>query len=132
VMRDKQERTLNITVDELDLEAEGSRRARRDSGDAAEETQGFGITLNPLTSDVARRLRVPPDTEGVLVADVEQGSPASRAGIVRGDVILQVNRKPVASPPEASRALGAVPSGSTAFLLILRNGQQQFVTVRKE
>ena len=101
-------------------------------GDATQETSGFGITLSVLTSDIARRLRVPPDTEGVLVSDVEQGSPAFRAGIARGDVILQVNRKPVTSPQEAGRALGAVPSGSTAFLLVLRNGQQQFVTVRKE
>ena len=50
---------------------------------------------------MARRLRVPSGTEGVLVTDVELGSPAQRAGISRGDVILQVNRRPVASPQEA-------------------------------
>ena len=45
---------------------------------------------------------------------------------------MQVNRRAVTSPREADRALDAVPSGGTAFLLILRNGQQNFVTVRKE
>ena len=49
----------------------------------------------------------------------------------RGDVILQVNRRPVKTPSEASRLLGEVQDGSTAFLLILRNGQETFVTVRK-
>ncbi len=132
ILRDKQERSLTITVDELNLEEEATRRARTDGADGTEETSGFGITLNVLTSDIARRLRLPPDTEGVLVADVEPGSPASRADIVRGDIIQQVNRKPVSSPQEASRVLGAVPSGSTAFLLVLRNGQQTFVTIRKE
>ena len=68
----------------------------------------------------------------MLVTDVELGSPAQRAGISRGDIILQVNRRPVTSPQEASRALNQVPSGGTAFLLILRNGQQNFVTVRKD
>jgi serine protease Do len=67
----------------------------------------------------------------VLVTGVEQGSPAFRAGLQRGDVILQVNRRAVATPSEASRLLGQVPEGSTAFLLILRNGQETFVTIRK-
>ncbi|MCA1584361.1 MAG: Do family serine endopeptidase [Acidobacteria bacterium] len=132
VIRDKEERTLTLTVDELNLDAEASRRTRTDNSDGSEETSGFGITLSALTSDMARRLRVPPDIEGVLVTEVEQGSPAFREGIARGDIILQVNRKPVTSPQEAIRTLDAVPSGSTAFLLLLRNGQQQFVTVRKD
>ena len=76
-------------------------------------------------------MRIPNDTEGVLVTGIEQGSPAFRAGVQRGDVILQVNRRGVASPSEASRLLGQVADGSTAFLLILRNGQETFVTVRK-
>ena len=49
--------------------------------------------MGPLTADIARRLRLPADTEGVLVTGVEQGSPAFRAGLQRGDVILQVNRR---------------------------------------
>ena len=81
---------------------------------------------------MARRLRAPSDTEGVLVSDVEQGSPAFRQGLARGDIILQVNRKSVKSPQEASRALTQVPSGGTAFLLVMRGGQEQFFTVRKE
>ncbi len=135
VLRDKQERTLNLTIDELDLENEGSRRVRAGndpSGDSTEQTSGFGITLGALTSDMARRLRLPAETDGVLVMDVEPSSPAAGAGIARGDIILQVNRKPVTSPQEAGRALGEVRSGGTAFLLLMRNGQQTFVTVRKE
>jgi S1-C subfamily serine protease len=46
-------------------------------------------------------------------------------------VILQVNRRPVSTPSEASQLLAAVPEGSTAFMLILRGGQETFVTVRK-
>jgi serine protease Do len=132
VLRDKQERSLSITVDELNLENE-SRTLRQAPDDPdIEESTGFGLSLRELTSDVARRLRLPADTEGVLVADVESGSPAQRAGISRGDVILQVNRRAVSSPQEAARALNAVPSGGTAFLLVLNNGQERFLTVRKD
>jgi serine protease Do len=134
VLRDKVEKSLTITVEELNLENEGARTARRDSNDDPDtsENDDFGLSLGVLSSDVARRLRVPSGTEGVLVTDVELGSPAQRAGISRGDVILQINRRAVTSPREADRALDQVPSGGTAFLLILRNGQQNFVTVRKE
>jgi serine protease Do len=90
------------------------------------------MTLGVLNADMARRLRVPTDTEGVIVTDVETGSAAQRAGIVRADVILQVNRRAVTTPQEAGRMLDQVPSGGTAFLLVLRNGQQNFVTLRKD
>jgi serine protease Do len=131
VWRDKRERMVNLTVDELDLESESTTVAGRPQ---TEETTGvgFGITLGPLTPDVARQLRIPSETVGVLVTDVEPGSPAARAPIVRGDVILQVNRVPVSTPAEAGRELDRVDSGSTAFLLILRRGQETFVTMRKE
>ena len=137
VLRDKQERSLTVTVGELDLDSEATRTARRPTDDPnVEEATGFGIELSPLTAQDARSLRLPPDTEGVLVSDVEVGSAAQRAGIGRGDVILQVNRRPVTSPQEANRALAQVPSGGTAFLLVLRNGpggpQENFVTIRKQ
>jgi serine protease Do len=134
VLRDKQERSFSITVGELDLENEANRVARSRPGadPDIDETSGVGLSLGVLTSDIARRLRLPAGTEGVLITDVEQGSPAQRAGINRGDLVLQVNRRPVSSPQEAGRALAQVPSGGTAFLLILSNGQERFVTVRKD
>ena len=129
--------SLNVTVDELDLDNENAnRRAGRggepDDAPEVEESAGFGLSLGTLTSDMARRLRVPPGTDGVLVQDVEPGGPAQRAGVGRGDIILHVNRRPVSTPQEANRALNAVPSGGSTSLLLLRNGEQRFVVVRKD
>jgi serine protease Do len=134
IMRDKQEKTVSLTVDELDLDDEGTRAVeQRTSVEPDEEpSQGFGVTLTTLTADTAKRLRAPSDAQGVLVSDVEQGSPAFRAGVSRGDIITRINRQPVRTPQEASRALAQVPSGGTAFLLVIRGGQEQFFTVRKE
>ena len=135
ILRDKSEKTVSLTVDELDLDDEGTRVAeqQRSSVEPDEEpSQGFGITLTALTADMAKRLRAPADSQGVLVSDVEQGSPAFRAGITRGDIITRVNRQPVHTPQDASKVLAQVPSGGTAFLLVIRGGQEQFFTVRKE
>jgi serine protease Do len=132
ILRDKKEQTVSLTVEELDLEDEGPRPAERTTTEPEEEpSQGFGITLTALTPETAKRLRAA-DVQGVLVSEVEPGSPAFRAGIGRGDIITRVNRQPVRTPQEASRALSQVTSGGTAFLLVLRQGQEQFFTVRKE
>src|SRR5688572_3824075 len=120
VVRDRQERTLSVTVEELDLEAETTLRSdnRRDRDDPPETTTGFGITLGNLTAEVRQRLRVERDTEGAAVMEVEPGSPAARAGLAPGDVIVRVGRETVETAAEASRELARIPSGGTAFLRI--------------
>jgi serine protease Do len=134
VIRDKQEKTLNVTVEELNLDQEGTRSARRteEDDDAAEASSGYGMTLSNITPEVGRRLRLDADTRGAVVTDVEPQSAAARAGITPGDVITRVNRRPVTSAAEAGRELAKVESGRTALLLVLRNGQETFLTVTKE
>ena len=135
IVRDRQERTISVTVEELDLEAEttAQRGDNRDNGNGPEETtSGFGLTLGNITADVRQRLRLDRGTEGAIVTDVEPGSPAARSGLAPGDVILRVGRETVTTAAEASRQLGQIPSGGTAFLRVLRNGQETFVAVTKE
>ena len=67
----------------------------------------------------------------VVVTDIDPDGSAARSGLRPGDVILQVNRKPVESPAEAARELQQVPDGGTAFFLIWRQNQEIFLTVRK-
>jgi serine protease Do len=135
IVRDGQERTQSVTVEELDLESE-TQSARGGGGGRGEPQQesssGFGMSLSPITPQIAQRLRLPEGTRGAVVVDVEPQSPAARAGIQPSDVILRVGRTPVANASEASRELSRVPSGGTAFLLVLRGGQETFVPVTKE
>ena len=127
VYRDRQPMTLNVTVDELDLESEGQ------STTAEEETaSSFGMTLQDLTDDMARRLRMPAGSSGAVVTEVEPRSPAARGGVRPGDVILEVNREPVAGAQAASRQLQSVGAGDAAFILVWRRGQEVFLTVTLE
>jgi len=135
VVRDRQERTISVTVEELDLDAEttAQRTENRDNGNGPEETTtGFGLTLGNITADVRQRLRLDRGVEGAVVTDIEQGSPAARAGLAPGDVIVRVGRAMVATAADASRELGRIPAGGTAFLRVIRNGQETFVSVTKE
>jgi serine protease Do len=132
IVRDRQEKTVNVTVEELDLEAEGNVARNRERDDTGQSTStGFGLRLQNISPQDARELKL--DTNrGALIADVDQGSPAARAGLRPGDVIVRVGREPIASAADAQRELGRVPSRGTAFLRVLRDGQETFVSVTKE
>ena len=129
VVRNGEERTLNITIEELDFDVE----ARGPEAQPAEElSEGFGMTLRDLTPQTAARLRLPEGTTGAIVADVQRRGAAAAGGVQAGDVVLSINRVEVASAADAVRELNSVESGRAAFLLIQRGDNQVFLQIRKE
>jgi serine protease Do len=134
VIRDKKERTLNVTVDELDLDAEQTgRQSRNTPGNEPAEQGGdsFGLTLGNLTPQTARRLQIPSGETGAVITDVDPNGPSAGA-LRQGDVIMAVNRTPVANAADAGRELQKVPAGRIAQILVFRDGGEVFVTVKKE
>ena len=136
VLRNKQEKTLTLTVDELDLEAEqstGTRRSPQNDQDPPEEhgAGGFGLTLENVTPQLARRLRLPSGQTGAVVSDVDPDGP-SAAFLRQGDVILSVNSRPVPTAADAARALGQIEAGHIAQMRVWRGDGEVFVPVRKE
>ena len=128
VMRNRERLELDVTIEELNLEEEGAGRRRAE----AEAGAGFGLSLQDLTPDLARRLRVPGDVTGALVADVAPRSAAEIAGVQRGDIVLTVNGVDVNGSAAASRELQAVEPGGAALLLVLRQGQEIFIQMERE
>jgi serine protease Do len=126
VVRNGSPLTLQVKVAVLEL-GEGATAL----GASASET-GFGMSLQPLTPQLRAQLQVPQGRSGAVVAEVQQGSAAARAGIRAGDVLLEVNRRSVGSAADASAALRTVKPGDTAFALVLRQGQEVFVIMTRE
>jgi len=127
VNRDGKDRDVSVKLDE----ASPSKSARGDGGPASPGTDksSLGISVEPLTPELAERAGVPRSTRGLVVDDVNPDSRAADAGLQAGDVIEEVNRRPVASIDqlrEAVREAGARP----VLLLVNRQGQERFVTVR--
>jgi serine protease Do len=132
VYRNNQRRTLNITVDELDLDEEQGRTARRGGGSSqSESTTDFGMTFDAITPDIARRMDLPSNTGGAIVTDVERNSPAFNGGVVPGDVILEVNRQKVANVSQITRELQRVQPGQPVFMLVWRDSGNVFITMTK-
>jgi serine protease Do len=134
VMRDKKERTLTVTVDELDLDAEQTGRQSRNGSSNEPAEQGgdsFGLTLGNLTPQMSRRLQIPSGQSGAVITDVDPNGPSAGA-LRQGDVIMAVNRTPVSNAADAGRELQRVPAGRIAQILVFRDGNEVFVTVKKE
>ena len=114
VIRDRAPSKINVKVGEMPAE---------DTAVAAVEAgpEGFGLQAEALAPDAAERLSLP-FTQGLLVTDVLAGGPADRAGLRRGDVILEVDRQPIQDAPALQKALAAVPRGRSVLIRVHRPG----------
>jgi serine protease Do len=90
--------------------------------------QTFGMTLQAMTPDLARELRVPAGTTGLAVTDVDESGAAGRAGIQSGDVIRQVDGRAVASTSEFRDAMTR-RTGRPALVLVQRQNQTSFIAL---
>ena len=131
IMRDGKEQELTVVLDELNPEnAKNETPARNNKGENKSSESGkLGLNLQPLSPQITRQLELPADTSGVVVTDVDQNGAAAKIGIVRGDVILTINRQAVSSLEDVQAALDK--SGDRAILLLIaRKGQTVYLTVK--
>jgi serine protease Do len=83
------------------------------------------------TSSIARDLGLSPGTSGVVVSSVDDSSPAAAADLQRGDVIQEVDRKPVHNLAEYHRALGGV-HGQPVLLLVSRGDTTRYLMIQPD
>jgi serine protease Do len=87
--------------------------------------------VEAITPEIAREIELPRNRGGAVIVRVERNSAAALAGLAPGDVILEVNRQAVTNVSQVTRALQAAAPGTPVFLLVWRNGQEQFITMAK-
>jgi serine protease Do len=117
VSRDGQEKTFQVTV----AERKDRPEIARDPGDGK---ASFGMTVQDITPQIARQLGIP-QTKGVVVTDIEEGSPADEVGIQPRDVIQQVNKVNVSSLKEYLREI-AKPAAKNSILLLIKRGKTTY------
>ena len=122
VLRDKKELMLNVAVGELkDEEVVAS----------VPEKGELGMTVQKLTPQLAENLGLD-KTDGVVVTAVEPGSAADEAGVRRGDVIVEVDRKPVRGVEEYRKAIAGSRKGRGVLFLVRRGESTLFLALKPE
>ncbi|HKL48383.1 MAG TPA: DegQ family serine endoprotease [Desulfuromonadales bacterium] len=94
-----------------------------------EVTRGWlGVKIQPLTQDLAESFGLERAT-GALVTEVIPGTPAEKAGVMRGDILLRFNGREVRGVRELKLLVASAPAGSEARVEILRGGERKTLTV---
>ncbi|HEY2987276.1 MAG TPA: DegQ family serine endoprotease, partial [Candidatus Binatia bacterium] len=117
LLRDKKEMTLPLTVGEL---------KEADVVASAKEKGELGLTVQKVTPELAQNMDLD-RAQGLVVTAVEPGSPADDAGLQQGDVIVEVNRKPVREVSEFRKAVSGAKKGEQILFLVKREGNSLFV-----
>jgi serine protease Do len=122
IIRDKKAETLSVTINELKDEEVAAA--------GAQEEEGFGLTVQNLTPDIAESLGISGDVKGVVVSAVEPGGSADDAGLRRGDVILEVNREPVKDTNAYRKAIKSAGKGKNVLFLVRRGDNSIFLALK--
>jgi serine protease Do len=120
VLRDKKEVPLMVAVGELkDEEVVAS----------TEEKGELGLAVQRVTPEIAESLGLE-RAEGVVITSVAPASPADEAGLRRGDVILELDRKPVRSLADYRKAMGEIKKGKGILFLVRRGDNTLFLALK--
>jgi serine protease Do len=125
VVRNGKEESVTATIGKLP--AEPLAAAAQPPGRAADKLAALGLSVQTLTAPLAEQLDLHGE-KGVLVTDVEEGSPAAAANLRPGDLIVEADRKPVSNVGELRSALGK--DKDRVLFLIKRQGASLYVVVR--
>lgn len=102
----------------------------RDQGRDSESGSGYlGVQVQRLTAALRRAKGIPESTEGTLVNNVEDRSPADDGGVKRGDVIVEVNHQPTPNPSDLVQTVQGLEPGKKVSVRIWRDGATRTLTL---
>jgi serine protease Do len=122
VLRDKKEVALTVSVGELKEEEVAA---------TVPEKGELGMTVQRLTPQIAESLGLE-KADGVVVTAVEPGSAADEAGIRRGDVIVEIDRKPIRSLDEYKKSIAGIRKGKGVLFLVRRGESTLFLALKPQ
>jgi serine protease Do len=125
VMRDGHEKDLSVTIGEL---PENQQVAKAETGSSDQPLAGLAV--QELDRETAQELGLKGKLQGVVVTAVDPESEAERAGLMPGDVIRELNRKPVASMKDYDRVASDLKKGQNVLVLINRRGASLYLSAK--
>jgi serine protease Do len=118
ILRDGKPETISLKVGEFHGNTEVAESSDPSGGHAGR----IGVAVTNLTPDIRQQLNIPSQVNGPAVESVKSGSPAEDAGLTPGDVILEVNRHPIANAENFASQVHTVPAGKDILLLVWSRG----------
>ena len=126
IVRDGRASDVSAKLDELKAQADENDRDERGNSTSPGR---FGMSVTPLTPDLAREYSLPPSTKGVVVTDLDPDGAAAESGVQPNDVIEKVNGRPTTTVAELKTAIEHT-DGKPVLVLVSREGRSLFLTLR--
>ena len=101
IIRDGETKTLEVVLKEYPKDEELAKRDQGGDNESSSSETLNGVTVSDIDAQSRRDLRLPANLKGALVVQIEEGSAAGEAGLREGDVIVEINRRPVRSADDA-------------------------------
>jgi serine protease Do len=124
LLREGKEMTIAVTIAEMEGEP-GKPAGGHDL------SKNLGLTVQDFTPELAQRFGIE-NTKGVLVTGVEDGSPAEDAGFKEGDIVRQINRRPVSGMAEFMKMAAKFKADKTTLFLVERGDARILLTVKSQ
>jgi serine protease Do len=128
VSRDGKVQDVSVTLGELPPD----KLAQENPGESGNSGGLEGVNVEELTPDTLEQLQLPSATRGVVVTNVDASSAAAAAGLGRGDVIQEVNHKPVHDIAEYKQAVAAAGKQPVLLLVNLQGGVTQYMVIESQ
>jgi serine protease Do len=130
VVRQGKQKIITVKITELPVEEELAEVGGTSTGT---ESNRLGLNVRELTDEERARLELKDDKRGVLVVQVATNSPASKARLRPGDIILTVNNMPVKTPADLAKGLQDVKDGQAISMLVTHRGEpQRYLAIRPQ
>ncbi len=133
VVRGAERKTLSVTLGELEQAENGVLLPRSQSREKTNDTriENIGLSVAPLTEELAEKFDLDTGATGIVVVDVKDGSPAADKGVQPGDIIRRLNQSAITSVDKLIEGIAsAKKEGRKGVLMLIESdGQTRFVQI---
>ena len=133
VVRGAERKTLSVTLGELEQAENGGLLSRTQKKEKTNDTriENIGLTVAPLTEELAKKFDLDTGETGIVVLDVKDGSPAADKGVQPGDIIRRLNQSAITSVDKLIEGIAsAKKEGRKGVLMLIESdGQTRFVQI---
>jgi serine protease Do len=126
VERSGEQKMVNVMVKERSTTSVAANQTPKPTEDGSLN----GVAVQDLSRDLRAELKVPNTVEGAVIQEVDPSSPSYEAGLRVGDVITEINHRPIKNAQEAVQATSSKPNGAT-LVKVFRNGSSRYVAVNE-
>ncbi len=130
ILRDGKNIVIDVTIAEFLKEVVQAMTQEPEEELPQEENEFAGFSVMSLTKNIAKQLDISKNERGVVIVKVEPFSVSEEAGLKKGDVIQEINKKKIDNLSDFNKVLKNIREGDTVLLFVNRNGSKFYITLK--